>query len=55
MEPLGKTAYDAWRREMQRALDEGRVVRPEGARLAEWDDLPPVERDAWQVAAEAVL
>jgi hypothetical protein len=51
MEPLGKVAYDACRQYL--ASKPGHEGEP-GVPSEEWEDLPPVYREAWEAAAQAV-
>jgi hypothetical protein len=51
MEPLGKVAYDACRQYL--ASKPGHEGEP-GVPAEEWEDLPPVYREAWEAAAQAV-
>lgn len=46
MEPMAKVAYDAYRQRLARDAADGG--------LPEWEDLEPVEREAWDAAAQAV-
>jgi hypothetical protein len=51
MEPMGWKAYGIWRRGLARAHGRRMNTVPGSA---EWDDLPPAEREAW-AAVQASL
>jgi hypothetical protein len=54
MEPLAKTAYDAYRAARSRQLAQSLLPSSLAVAETEWDDLTSGERDAWDAASQAV-
>jgi hypothetical protein len=53
MEPIGKIAYEAYRQYLA-SNTEGPEETAHWLSHSEWEELDPVQREAWQAAADAV-